>query len=327
MSDATPVLDIENLSVAYAGSRGPLKAVRGIDMRVMPNEIVGIVGESGCGKSTLIAAIMQLLAGNARITSGHIRFDGRELVGLPEEELRALRGGGLAMVAQNPMTTFNPVLKIGRQLEDIQYRLPIGRDHKRARAIEMFRKVGIADPERRLDFYPTQFSGGMLQRMSIAAALLTKPRLLVADEPTTALDVTLEVQILDLLRQLKTELDGAILFVSHHLGAVAELCDRVFVLYAGEVVESGPVEAILRAPAHPYTQRLLACDPGQIHDATRLLPTIPGRVPDLVNVPDGCVFAPRCHVVQDRCRTTHPAMTQIASRHAAACLRVAHDAA
>ncbi|MEI9987206.1 MAG: ABC transporter ATP-binding protein [Aliidongia sp.] len=318
-----PVLGIEDLSVSYTTPHGPLQAVSGVDLSVGPGEIVGIIGESGCGKSTLVAAIMGMLPGSARIGSGAIRFGGRDLVGLPREEMRKLRGGGLALVSQNPMTAFNPVHTIGRQLTDFQHREGVSNAVKRARITDMFDQVGITDPSRRLHAYPHEFSGGMLQRMAIAAALLTRPQLIIADEPTTALDVTLEAQIIALLRRTRDEQGCSILFVSHHLGAVAQLCDRVLVMYAGVVVEAAPVAELFRHPAHPYTQRLLACDPALDAGGDQPLPTIAGQVPNLVNPPEGCRFAPRCLCATGRCVRERPQPVELAPAHAAACHLVA----
>ncbi|MFV3128341.1 ABC transporter ATP-binding protein [Niveispirillum sp. KHB5.9] len=316
---ADNVLDISGLHVSYATDRGPLRVLRGVDLSVARGEITGIVGESGCGKSTLIAGILGLLSGNATLGGGSIRLDGRDLLGLDEAGMRALRGDGLALVSQNPMAAFNPVLTIGRQLTDIQYRHAVPVAEKRRRIVEMFARVGIVDPERRLAAYPGQLSGGMLQRIAIAAALLTRPRLLIADEPTTALDVTLEAQILSLLR---AQTGTSILFISHHLGAVATLCDRVAVMYAGTVVETGPVDQVFAAPRHPYTRRLIAADPGHLAVGGGMLPTIPGRVPDLTDPPLGCVFAPRCLEAEERCRSLAPALHAVDATRRAACHRV-----
>lgn len=318
-----PVLEISGLHVSYATGRGPLHVLRGVDLCVEQGEITGIVGESGCGKSTLITTILGLLAANARVEGGSVRLAGRELLDLPEPAMRALRGAGLALVSQNPMAAFNPVLTIGRQLTDFQYRTRGPAAEKRRRIVEMFGRVGIVDPEHRLTAYPGQLSGGMLQRVAIAAALLTRPALLIADEPTTALDVTLEAQILRLLRQTRDSTGTSILFISHHLGAVAGLCDRVIVMYAGTVVEAGPVAEIFARPRHPYTRRLIAADPGHLARGGGDLPTIPGQVPDLTAPPRGCVFAPRCLEAEARCHTLPPPAGAVGPAHRAACHRIA----
>ena len=285
-----PVLDIRDLSVSYQTDRGELCALRHVNMSVRQGGITGIVGESGCGKSTFISAIIGLLAPNARIKGGAIRFQGTDLLQLPPESMRALRGDGISLVFQDPMTSLNPVMTIGRQMTNIQYRDDRGKREKLARAISMLERVGIADPAEQIKRYPHHLSGGMRQRVAIAMALLAEPALLIADEPTTALDATLEAQIIHRLQQLQHDLGCTILFISHHLGVIAELCDEVVVMYAGEVVESGPTRDVFLDPRHPYTRKLLACDPARIAQATRDLPVIPGSLPDLVDIPKGCVF-------------------------------------
>jgi len=314
-----PILDIQDLSVEFDSTRGPVKALRKVDLSVRPGRIVGIVGESGCGKSTLVSAVMGLLAANARIASGSIAFEGRDLRGLKPEEWRDIRGRRLAMVFQDPMTSLNPVVSIGTQMVDIQFRDPGSRAEKLRKAIDWLARVGIADPEKRIADYPHRFSGGMRQRIAIAMALLVNPALLIADEPTTALDVTLEAQIVHLIRRLRAEFDGAILFVSHNLGLIAEICDEVVVMYAGEVVEHAEIGRLFQAPAHPYTQLLLACDPARIGVGTRHLPTIGGTVPDLARLPGGCIFAARCPHVFAPCRALAPPTVALASAHDARC--------
>ena len=303
MSDlhGTNVLEVDDLSVSYTTEGGDLKALRNVSLDVPRGEIVGIVGESGCGKSTLISAVIGLLAPNAVLASGAIRFRGENLLGIDDEKMRALRGNEIAMVFQDPMTSLNPVLTIGRQMRDIQYRLPDSTAEKNDRSIRMLQRVGIPDPEARLHDHPHHLSGGMKQRVAIAMALMMKPALLIADEPTTALDATLEVQIIHQLKRLQEDIGCSILFISHHLGVIAELCDRVVVMYAGEVVESGTVREIFHAPNHPYTRMLLACDPGAISERTRVLPIIRGFLPDLVDLPAGCVFRDRCDSVIEAC--------------------------
>ena len=313
------VLAIEELSVDFLTPRGRVHALRGVSLRVPRGRIVGIVGESGSGKSTLVLATLALLPGNAEVLAGSVRFGGADLLRLPPAALRALRGQRLAAVFQDPMTSLNPVLSIGTQMSDLQYRERArSRRDKRRRAVELLQRVGIPDAASRLDDYPHQFSGGMRQRIAIAMALLAGPELLIADEPTTALDVTLEAQIIHLLRELKDELAGSILFVSHNLGLIAELCDEVVVMYAGEVVEEATVFDLFRDPAHPYTRALLECDPASAA-GTGPLATIPGEVPDLLRPPRGCVFAPRCPHAFARCRTQAPAWTARTDRHRARC--------
>jgi oligopeptide/dipeptide ABC transporter ATP-binding protein len=324
---STAILEVKDLSVTYATPRGAVHALAHVDLTVPRGEIVGIVGESGCGKTTLISAVLRLLPGNASVTDGSILFNGREVLAMGDGELRSLRGGGIAMVFQDPMTALNPVLSIGRLMTDVQFREQRSATEKRAAATAMLRRVGIPDAESRLDDYPHQFSGGMRQRIAIAMALLTNPSLLVADEPTTALDVTMEAQIIHLLRELRRDFAGSILFISHNLGLIAELCDQVAVMYAGEVVESGPVGALFHNPGHPYTQALLRCDPARIEQRTANLPTIPGEVPNLLAPPTGCVFADRCPEAIERCRTTVPAPVSLDPGHQARCIRIDNAAA
>ena len=319
-ASADPVLSIRDLSIDFVTPRGPVRALRRVDLDVPRGGIVGVVGESGSGTTTLILAAMRLLPGNAEVRGGAVLFDGDDVLRMDAKRLRGLRGRRMAMVFQDPMTSLNPVLSVGTQMVDIQYRdRDRGRPAKRRRAADMLRRVGIPDPEQRLDNYPHEFSGGMRQRIAIAMALLDNPDLLIADEPTTALDVTMEAQIIHLLRELRRDFRGSILFVSHNLGLVAELCDFVVVLYAGEVVERGTVRDIFHRPRHPYTEALLVCDPARLDTVRRELPTIPGDVPDLVHPAPGCIFADRCAKAFDRCRVEAPTLTAIGDGHAASC--------
>ncbi|MBQ4826007.1 ABC transporter ATP-binding protein [Leisingera sp. HS039] len=313
------LLEIDRLSVDYETARGDLRALRDISFDVRKGEIVGIVGESGCGKSTLISSILRLTAPNTRFRQGEVRFKGEDLLQLPERKMRDLRGADISIVFQDPMQTHNPVLSIGQQMLDIQHRSKASKPDKRARAAQMLGAVGIPDPEARLDQFPHEFSGGMRQRIAIAMALMSEPDLLIADEPTTALDATLEVQIIERLQELQQEFDCAILFISHHLGVIAELCDRVVVMYAGAVIESGDVREIFHDPKHPYTRRLIDCDPGHIKERARVLPTIPGEVPDLANLPGGCIFRDRCDQAMPRCAAEVPPLAQLKEGHHAAC--------
>ncbi|TPW29920.1 ABC transporter ATP-binding protein [Pararhizobium mangrovi] len=306
MPQAEPLLTVSDLSLDFGTPRGRLHALRNVHFAVPKGRIVGIVGESGCGKSTLAHSLMRLVPGNADIVAGTIDFEGENILELGERRLRELRGQRISMVFQDPMTALNPVTTIGRQMYEIQYRSKRSSAEKRTAAIEMLERVGIPDAASRLDAYPHHFSGGMRQRLCIAMALLTRPALLVADEPTTALDATLEVQIINMLKDLQSDLGCSVVFVSHHLGTVAELCDDVVVMYAGEVVEKGPVREIFHRPSHPYTQALFECDPGRIKEKTRELPTIPGELPDLRNVPGGCIFKARCPKAFGRCEREHP---------------------
>lgn len=312
-----PVLQIRDLSVSYETERGPLRALRQVSFDVPQGRIIGIVGESGCGKSTLIASIIRLLAPNACIDSGSIVLRGTDLLSLRPEQMRALRGNEISVVFQDPMTSLNPVLTIGRQMSDVQHRSRSRRREKDARSVMMLERVGIPDPAAQLGRYPHHLSGGMRQRVAIAMALMSEPALLIADEPTTALDATLEVQITQRLKELQRDFDCSILFISHHLGVIAELCDEVIVMYAGEVCESGPMREVFLAPRHPYTQRLLECDPARIAQRTRHLPVIEGSLPNLVQLPRGCIFRERCAQSFERCGVERPRLA--GGTHKSAC--------
>lgn len=313
------VLSIRDLSVHYSTNRGKLNALRHVNLDVPKGSIVGVVGESGCGKSTLISSIIRLLAENAIVPNGSINFEGSNLLTISEDEMRAIRGQRMSIVFQDPMSTLNPVISIGRQMIDIQYRDKKTKQQKRQRSIEMLASVGIPDPESRLDQYPHEFSGGMQQRISIAMALQAQPSLLIADEPTTALDATLEVQIIHLLKDLQRDMGCSILFISHHLGVIAELCDYVVVMYAGEVVEQGTAQDVFHLPAHPYTEKLLKCDPASIVEKSRSLPTIPGEIPDLTSLPSGCVFKNRCDKAMPQCDSVVPEWRELTQGHFVSC--------
>lgn len=322
MIATTNVVTVRDLSVVFETARGKVPVLRHIDLPIPAGRILGVVGESGSGKSTLSLAIMGLLPATGRVVGGGIYLGDRNLRGLSEREMRGLRGKRLAMIFQDPMTSLNPVRSIGAMMLDVQYRdRASSRKIKRQHAIEALRKVGIPDAELQLSRYPHQFSGGMRQRIAIAMALLGRPALLIADEPTTALDVTLEAQILHLLRDLRAEIDGSILFISHNLGAIAEVSDDVAVFYAGEIVERGPVRDIFHDPRHPYTKALLNCDPARIADTFRQLPSIPGEVPSLARLPVGCVFADRCPMAVADCRVANPPLRSFASDRAVRCIR------
>ncbi len=300
-------LSIDGLNVWFSTEDGPLHALKDVSLEVPERRIVGIVGESGCGKSTLINAILGLLADNGSIEGGSILFEDKsELTTLSSDAMRALRGPRISTVFQDPMGALNPVISVGRQMINIQYRSSLSKAEKAARAVEMLRLVRIPDADTALSHYPHQFSGGMKQRIAIAMALMMEPALLIADEPTTALDATLEVTTIELLKDLQEKIGCSVLFISHHLGVIAELCDDVVVMYAGEVVERGTTRQIFNDPRHPYTRRLLECDPARQNERTRNLPTIPGEIPDLKRRPGGCVFAARCHRRQDVCDAPPP---------------------
>ncbi len=312
------LLEINDLSVDYETQRGNLHALRNIRFDLKPGEIVGIVGESGCGKSTLISSILRLTAPNFKFRKGEIRFKGKNILKNSDAEMRRLRGSEISVVFQDPMQTHNPVISIGQQMVDIQHRLPLGRAEKRRRAAELLGAVGIPDPIARLSQYPHEFSGGMRQRIAIAMALMSEPDLLIADEPTTALDATLEVQVIKLLKDLQQKYGCAILFISHHLGVIAELCERVVVMYVGTVIERGDVRAIFHNPKHPYTRRLIECDPGHSKKRLHVLPTIPGEVPNIANLPPYCVFRERCDSVMTQCEIA-PELSSVGTDHYAAC--------
>jgi peptide/nickel transport system ATP-binding protein len=303
-----PVLAIDHLSVAYATREGLVEAVRDVSLRVNAGETLGIVGESGCGKSTLAYAVMGYLAENGQITAGSIRLRGRELLGLPPGELRRLRGARMAMVYQDPATALNPSMIVGDQVaEAYQTYSGVSQHLAWRRAVEMLGRVGLPDPERMAHRYPHQLSGGQQQRVVIAMALINNPDLLIMDEPTTGLDVTTEALILDLINELKQEFGVATLYISHNLGVIAQVCDRVAVMYAGEVVEEAGVATLFSSPRHPYTVGLLGCVPRlDAAKTTRQLRPIPGHVPPPGARPDGCIFAPRCALARDYCHEAAP---------------------
>ncbi len=303
------VLTVSDLNVHFATESGDLHALRDVSFVVPEKRVVGVVGESGCGKSTLINAILGLLADNGRVSGGSIGFEGHDLTRLGPRQMRNLRGLRISTVFQDPMGALNPVLSVGRQMRNIQYRSDIANSGKDARSADLLRRVRIPDPEAALDRYPHEFSGGMKQRIAIAMALMMEPALLIADEPTTALDATLEVATIELLKDLQEQIGCSVLFISHHLGVIAELCDEVVVMYAGEVVERGNTRKVFKHPGHPYTARLLECDPARQSDRVRELPTIPGEIPDLHKRPSGCIFAPRCTLRIDECGQAPPDRT------------------
>ena len=306
MTTQAPLLAIEGLRVVFHGERGrATHAVDAIDLTLMRGATLGIVGESGCGKSVTALAIMGLLSRTAAV-SGAVRFDGTDLITLPQAQLRELRGNRLAMIFQEPMTSLNPSYSIGEQIaESLVEHRGLSRKDARRRAIELLRRVDIPSPEKRIDDYPHRLSGGMRQRAMIAMALACEPELLIADEPTTALDVTVQAQILDLLRELRDADRVAVVLITHDLGIVAEICDAVAVMYAGEVVERAPAAALLERPAHPYTVGLLGSLPRLDHQVEKLA-AIEGMVPDMSALPNGCRFAPRCPFADDRCRRERP---------------------
>jgi peptide/nickel transport system ATP-binding protein len=315
--EATTLLEIRDLVTEFRTDQGTVRAVDGVSFEIAARETLGVVGESGCGKSVTALSIMRLIASPpGRIAAGTIRYAGRDLLALRPAEMRAIRGNRIAMIFQEPMTSLNPVFTVGDQVgEAVRLHQHKSRREARQLAIEMFRLVGIPSPEERIDAYPHQLSGGMRQRVMIAMALACKPDLLIADEPTTALDVTIQAQILDLLRSLQRELGMSILLITHDLGVVAETCDEVVVMYAGRIVERARTEALFAAPRHHYTAGLLRSVPSygdgaEVGTRARLL-EIKGMVPALTELPAGCKFEDRCPAAQPRCRTEEPALVQL----------------
>ncbi|MHB0978689.1 MAG: dipeptide ABC transporter ATP-binding protein [Thermoleophilia bacterium] len=318
-----PVLEIEGLSIEYQTERGVLRAVRDVSLVVHEHESFGVVGESGSGKSTLAMGAIRYLASNGRITAGSVRLNGVELLGLSRRQLRSLWGARIGVVYQSPLGALNPSIHIGRQLAEVA-RLHLGMDRSAAmgRVAEMLAKVAMPDPEAVMRRYPHQLSGGMLQRCVIAMALMTDPALLIMDEPTTALDVTTQAVVLDLVALLKREFDSAIVYITHDLGVVTKICDRVGVMYAGEFMEQAPLRELFGRPLHPYTLDLLGCVPHFDRSAEkRSLVTIPGSIPRLDELPQGCIFAPRCRFVEEACRAARPPLETVAGDHLSACRR------
>ncbi len=313
------VLAVRDLAVRYDGTR-TVHAVNGVSFDVRSGEIFGLVGESGCGKSATLRAMIGLLPGSAHVT-GEARFHGDDLVTMRERELRAVRGAGISMIFQDPMSYLNPVLKVGEQLtETLRRHTDLDRGQRRAKAVELLQQVGIGSPERRLRQYPHEFSGGMRQRVLIAIALACGSKLLLADEPTTALDVTIQDQILRLLRRLRAELGMSIVLVSHDLGVIVQTCDRVAVMYGGQLVETAPVRELLRAPRHPYTVGLVESLP-RAANPSRFLKPIGGSPPSLREAPRTCVFEPRCPLAEEACREWETELLDVAPAHATRCRR------
>ena len=324
---AGAVLEVEDLRTVFFTRQGLVKAVDGISFALKRGEILAIVGESGCGKSMTALSMMRLVpTPPGRIVNGAVRLEGRDLLQVDEAEMRALRGNAISMIFQEPMTSLNPVFKIGDQIaEAFRLHRNLSRAEAFDKAIDMLRRVRIPEPVRRAQEYPHQMSGGMRQRAMIAMALACNPKVLIADEPTTALDVTIQAQILDLILKLQEEMGTAIVLITHDLGVVAETAHRVVVMYAGRKIEEADVETLFEAPLHPYTQGLLASVPrlglmnADSGPAPERLKEIPGRVPALIDLPPGCAFAPRCSLADERCRTSYPPYEQKQAGHWAAC--------
>jgi oligopeptide/dipeptide ABC transporter ATP-binding protein len=319
---SAPLLDVRDLRVEFALARGVLRAVDGASFSVAAGQALGIVGESGSGKTMTLRALLRLLPRTARVTGGSVLFEGEDLAALDEERLREIRGRSIAMIFQEPMTALNPVMKVGDQIaEGPLVRLELSRKQARARALELMRLVGIPDPERRAGAYPFELSGGLRQRVMIAIALSGNPKLLLCDEPTTALDVTIQDQILNLLSSLQARLGLSVVFVSHDLAVIAQTCDHVAVMYAGQVVEYGPIEAVFKEPRHPYTLSLLRSVP-HVDVVRETLSTIPGSPPDLAAPPPGCRFHPRCAFARDDCVSGEFPLRRLGAGRSTACI---HD--
>ncbi len=318
-----PILEVCDLEVTFATDSGSLKAADGVSFALKPGLTLGLVGESGCGKTVTALAVLRLVPAPGRITGGRVLFGGNDLLALPERDMEDIRGKRISMVFQEPMTAFNPVLTIGDQIaEALVIHDGAGRAEARAAAIGMLEKVGIPDAAERAGAYPHQMSGGMRQRAMIAMALICRPDILIADEPTTALDVTIQAQILDLMGTMQRDLGVAILFISHDLGVISEMADEVMVMYAGRVVERAPADALLAAPLHPYTQGLIETLPHSAAGRDRL-PAIPGAVPDLSALPAGCRFSDRCPLADDGCRAADPPLTPAPGGRWVACYKAA----
>ncbi|QPF72529.1 ABC transporter ATP-binding protein [Roseateles sp. DAIF2] len=322
-----PLLQVRNLRVEFPTRRGTLLALDDISFDIAPGEILGVVGESGAGKSLTGAAIIGLLDPPGRIASGEILLEGRRIDNLPYEEMRKIRGRQIGAVFQDPLTSLNPLYTVGRQLiETITTHLNLTESQARTRAIDLLKQTGIPAAEARIDQYPHQFSGGMRQRVVIALALAAEPKLIVADEPTTALDVSIQAQIITLLKRICKDQGAAVMLVTHDMGVIAETCDRVAVMYAGRVVEIGPVHDVIHKPAHPYTMGLMGSIPAMDEDRERLL-QIDGAMPRLNAIPTGCAYNPRCPKVFGRCRTERPELTPVSATRAACWLHAAQKEA
>ena len=324
-----PVLEVKGLQTSFYTRAGQIRAVTGVDFSVAKGEILGLVGESGCGKSVTSMTILGLVGEPGKVEGGEVLFDGKDLLKASDAEMRQIRGNRIAMIFQQPQSSLNPVMKVGAQIsEALEIHEGLTGDTAKNRSLELMNMVGIPDPKRRYDAYPHEMSGGMAQRVMIAIGLACKPELLIADEPTTALDVTIQAQILDLMHTLQEETGTAIILITHDLGVVAEMCDRAAVMYAGEIVEQTDVKTLFADPKHPYTQGLIGAVPvpGEIRDE---LATIPGSVPNLIELPEGCRFSPRCtarnehgNVLAER---SHPELRASGDEHLVRCWLYHHE--
>ncbi len=318
-----PLLEVRNLKTYFYTEDGVVKAVDGVDLEVYPGEILGLVGESGCGKSVTSFSIMRLITAPGKIVEGEITFDGQELVKMPEAEMMKIRGNRISMIFQQPQSALNPVFRVADQISEVlNVHQDLGKEAGRARAIELLKLVGIPDPETRADAFPHELSGGQSQRVMIAMALACVPDMLIADEPTTALDVTIQAQILNLIRDMREKFGSAVILITHDLGVIAEMAERVAVMYAGEIVEQTDVNTLFKDPVHPYTKGLIGSIPvlGKVRER---LDVIPGSVPNLVNLPVGCRFAPRCAARKkynlDICTAQRPSLQLYKQDHLVRC--------
>lgn len=323
MNENKPLLEVKGLKTYFYTEDGVVHAVDGVGFEVYPGEVLGLVGESGCGKSVTSLSIMRLISKPGKVEAGEILLDGENLLDLPEDEMIKVRGNRISMIFQQPQTALNPVFKVGDQLAEVlNIHQDMGKKAGWERAVALLKMVGVPDPERRAEAYPHELSGGMAQRVMIAMALACVPELLIADEPTTALDVTIQAQILDLIRDMRKEMGTSVILITHDLGVVAEMAERVAVMYAGEVVEQTDVNSLFDEPMHPYTQGLIGSIP-VLGDIKERLDVIPGSVPNLVNLPPGCRFAPRCHArVQhglNICTEAKPDLEEIKPGHFVRC--------
>jgi len=317
------LLEVKNLKTYFFTEDGVVKAVDGVDFHVNSGEVLGLVGESGCGKSVTSLSIMRLISQPGKVLEGEVIFDGQDLLKLTENEMTHMRGNRISMIFQQPQTALNPVFKVGSQISEVlNIHQDLGKEAGWKRAIELLKMVGIPEPERRAESYPHELSGGMAQRVMIAMALACLPELLIADEPTTALDVTIQAQILDLMRDLRTKVGASVILITHDLGVIAEMAERVAVMYAGRIVEEADVKALFAKPLHPYTQGLMGSIPvlGKIKEK---LDVIPGNVPNLINLPPGCRFAPRCRARVEHqlkmCTELEPDLIEVVPAHTVRC--------
>ncbi len=321
MSNNNVMLKMENLKTYFYTDKGIVPAVDGVDIQIKNKKIIGLVGESGCGKSVTALSILKLISSPGKIVDGKILFEGKDILDMTKKQIHSIRGNEISMIFQEPMTSLNPVYKVGKQvMESILIHKNISKKEAREKTIHMLNKVGIPEPEKRIDTYPHQLSGGLRQRVMIAMALICRPKLLIADEPTTALDVTIQAQILNLMRMLQDEIGSSILMITHDMGVVAEVCDEVNVMYAGKIMEYSDVFNIFEDPLHPYTWGLLKSIP-KLHKNNTRLYNIKGTVPSLLQLPKGCRFCPRCEFAEKLCKEKEPPLFNINGDHWVRCWR------